>query len=444
MSISAFFAHPFVLAAGGALVTGAVGWVTLKYRMGLMEKDLDEARKRIANKNARIAELEKSISIDGDETNLPVARKSAVVSVLNDILDHAGAERATFYVPAHNDEGAFLGLIVLATAPTDISDQSFIGTVFAGRDSKAVTCYLTGETLTAGQSAFSIDRYRPSSLYCECLQTSAVDGSGSRVGVIQLLSGQALDPARAADAVNRFRPALLDLADSFFGTKETNLEIAGLSVPRDSKRGSVISMDISNSSALFADEARSFTVRKFMGEFLRAAVEAIDDKQGTFESFTGDGFIAVFADRAGDRSGDRRGNRPGNGSSNCAVRALACATAVNGIFADLIAQYRQDLAHLDVRLFARIGVSTGTVHPIVFSFGQLRTASVIGRTPSLAKRVCDTADRDRTVLQIDEATFFELPGDIQHAFAEIVAPDARLGTNRLYRHKGVRTGSGAA
>lgn len=435
MSISAFFAHPFVLAAGGALVTGAVGWVTLKYRMGLMEKDLDEARKRIANKNARIAELEKSISIDGDETNLPVAKKSAVVSALNDILDHAGAERATFYVPAHNDEGAFLGLIVLATAPTDISDESFIGTVFAGRDSKAVTCFLTGETLTAGQSAFSIDKYQPSSLYCECLQTSAVDGSGSRVGVIQLLSGQALDPARAADAVNRFRPAVLDLADSFFGAKETNLEIAGLSVPRDSKRGSVISMDISNSSALFADEARSFTVRKFMGEFLRAAVEAIDDNQGTFESFTGDGFIAVFADRTGDRAGDRSGD----GQGNCAVRALACATAVNQIFADLIAQYRRDLAHLDVRLFARIGVSTGTVHPIVFSFGQLRTASVIGRTPSIAKRVCDSADRDQTVLQIDEATFFELPGDIQHAFDEIKAPDARVGTTKLYRHKGVRT-----
>lgn len=432
MSISEFFAHPFVLAAGGALVTGAVGWVTLKYRMGLMEKDLDAARKRIANKNARIAELEKSISIDGDETNLPVAKKSAVVSALNDILDHSGAERATFYVPAHNDEGAFLGLIVLATAPTDISDQSFIGTVFAGRDSKAVTCFLTGETLTAGQSAFSIDKYQPSSIYCECLQTSAVDGSGSRVGVVQLLSDQALDPTRAADAVNRFRPAVLELAESFFGAKETNLEIAGLSVPRDSKRGSVVSMDISNSSALFADEARSFTVRKFMGEFLRAAVEAIDCNQGTFESFTGDGFIAVFPDRLDDRS------------SNCAVRALACATAVNQIFADLIAQYRQDLAHLDVRLFARIGVSTGTVHPIVFSFGQLRTASVIGRTPSLAKRVCDTADRDRTVLQIDEATFFELPGDIQHAFAEIEAPDTRLGTTKLYRHKGVRTGSDAS
>jgi len=409
-------------AVARAVAKGLVGWQALKYREKRLERDLDALRGQDQAKRARIEELERALAASGQESAGPVARKSEIVSALNDLLDHAQAERASFYVPVHNTGGEFLGLIVLATAPSDLSANSFIGTVFSGRDSRAVQCYLNGETTISDSTEFSFDRFRAAETYSDCLQTSGLTGD------VQLLSGPGghIDTERADAAIAAFRTRLVDLACCFTGENERLIDLTDLKVPRESRRGTVLSIDISNSSGLFVDEARSFVTRKIMGDLLRASVEAINAGNGIFESFTGDGFIAAFSGGARDRH------------NNPAERGLACALAVNAAFEDLMRTYRADLAHLDVQLFLRFGIATGAIHPITLSFGQLRTSRIVGRTPSPAKKLCDRGPRDRASIIIDFATYSELSGGERGQFEPLQPAAASIGratpSDRVFRY----------
>ena len=63
-----------------------------------------------------------------------------------------------------------------------------------------------------------------------------------------------------------------------------------------------------------------------------------------------------------------------------------------------------------------IGLCSGAIHPIILTVGQLRTASVIGRTPSIARRICDAGSRNTTTIQIDFATHAELDATARAVF----------------------------
>lgn len=423
MDLSEFFSNPFVVAISAALVSGLLGWRALNYRVTRLEDDLQQARTVAHQKDEQIEELEKSLRQVDSETASPVAQKSGLIATLNKVLQQSGAQRASFYVPVHNQTGEFLGLIVVATAPRDLSSESFVGTVFSGRDSKAVECFLKRETVVSHATSFSVDNFRPDSTYSDCLQTSAMTGGGERVGVVQLLSegGSPMDQDKVREAIDTFRAKLVDLGRGFHGQNEKVLEFIDLKVPRASRRGTALAMDISNSSALFVDEARSFITRKLMSELMRVSVEEIGRHDGVFESFTGDGFMAAFS-----------GGLP-ESERNSADRALGCAMALQQCFDRLIDTYRADLAHLDVRLSLRFGMSTGTIHPIMLSFGQLRTASVIGRTPSRAKRFCDMGPRGNSSINIDYATFWELTNSSRARFQEVSQAGSGKEADRLFR-----------
>lgn len=410
MDILAFLANPFVVGVGTAAATGLVSWRALKYREGRLEKDLDAARSQVQQQRNQIEQLEKTVATTADGDSKPVAWRSAIVSILNELTERSGADRATLYVPVENRRGAFLGLIVLATAH-ETASASFVGTVFAGRDARAVISYLDAVTVHSSATAFSIDGFMPSSTYAECLQSSAAKGDGRKVGVVQLLSDkEPIDAAAAARIVDTQRAKLIELAERFTATNGQALELADLRVPRDSERGTVLSLDISNSSGLFVDEARSFVTRKFMGELMRSSVDEINRHRGIFEAFTGDGLMASFA--AEDR--------------NPAQAALECCLAVEQHFQRLAAAYRADLNHLKARLSLRFGLSTGAIHPIALSFGQLRTASIIGRTPSLAKRMGDLGSRERSSICADTATYQELGEGSRQAFTLLQPPSEAL------------------
>lgn len=410
MGILELLANPFVVGVGTAIAGGLVSWRALKYREGRLEADLEAARSQLQQQRGQIEQLEKTLANAPESDAKPVAWRSSIVSILNDLTDRTGADRATLYVPVENKRGAFLGLVVLATAHESASD-SFLGTVFSGRDARAVICFLDAVTVHSSATAFSIDGFMPSSTYAECLQTSALTGDGRKVGVVQLLSDKgAIDGQAAARIVESQRAKLVELAERFTGADGQALELAGLRVPRDSERGTALSMDISNSSGLFVDEARSFVTRKFMGELMRGSVDEINRSRGVFEAFTGDGLMASFP--ADDR--------------NSAQATVDCCVAIERCFRDLVASYRTDLKHLKAQLYLRFGLSTGAIHPIAFSFGQLRTASIIGRTPSLAKRMGDMGSREYTSICADTATYQELSEGARQAFTLLHPPSENV------------------
>lgn len=410
MGILELLANPFVVGVGTAIAGGLVSWRALKYREGRLEKDLDAARSQIQQQRSQIEQLEKTVANAPDGDAKPVAWRSAIVSILNDLTDRSGADRATLYVPVENKRGSFLGLVILATAH-ETASASFVGSVFSGRDARAVICFLDAVTVHSTATAFSIDGFMPSSTYAECLQASALTGDGRKVGVVQLLSDkEPIDAQAAARIIESQRAKLIDLAGRFTGANGQALEAAAIRVPRDSERGTALSLDISNSSGLFVDEARSFVTRKFMGELMRSSVDEINRRGGVFEAFTGDGLMASFP-------ADER---------NSAQATVDCCVAVEHCFRELVAGYRTDLKHLKAQLSLRFGLSTGAIHPIAFSFGQLRTASVIGRTPSLAKRMGDLGSREYNSICADTATYQELAEGSRQSFTLLHPPSEKL------------------
>ncbi|MXO59215.1 hypothetical protein GRI89_06645 [Altererythrobacter salegens] len=419
MSIGEIFSNPLVVGVGTALATGAVSWQALKYREGRLEQDLAAARSQIADGRKQIDDLERSLRQAPGEATNPVAWKNQIVSRLTAITERAGVERATLYVPVDGADRQFLGLVVVATAPNDISSEAFIGTVFAGRDARAVTCFLDGTNISSDGSAFAMDGYRPSATYADCLQESATTGSGRKVGVIQLLSssGKTIDFGAAQQIIAEEREGLVGLAAKFADDPANRLEMAGISVPQDSRRGSVLTMDISRSSQLFVDEARSAVTRKMMGELIRASVTEINAAGGVFEAFTGDGLVAAF----------------GSGLAGSAESAVQSTLKISRFFNQLTKDYRVDLAHLNSELHLRFGISSGAVHPIVLAYGQLRTSSIIGRTPSLSRRLCDAGSREFCQMIIDKATYEELPSDTRGSFASFEMPSKTLAVETFER-----------
>lgn len=361
------------------------------------KKALQSERSRTRQLSEQRDEVLRAAAASGSKFEVLAGRRVEAVALLNDIIDHSGADLATLYVPVHCHESRFLGLMVLATAPSDRSNEAFLGTVFAGRDSAAVRSYLSRTPVYTPSTKFSIDEVVPRGAMAECIQESGLKGDGQVRGVVQVLSvSRELDQARASAALRDHKDALIPICRDFTGENERNIEASGLSVPRQATRGTVLTFDVSRSSLLFTDEARSSVTRALMDELMKASAEKIVKQDGTFESFTGDGFLAACHGGARDRE------------RNPARRALDCLEDLIASAEDIFRRYRTDLAETRVNLSVRVGLATGVIHPISLAYGQLRSASVVGRTPSLSRKMCDLGGRESASLVIDGATLFEL------------------------------------
>lgn len=407
MDLATLLSHPAVIAIAPAAVTGGLALAGAKWRLSQLQKDLDAARGEISRKKLRIDELEREGSDSDNPTQRARSYKSALVSTLNDMLDDAAAERGTLYLPVDDADGAFLGLLILCSAPTDLSDKAFHGTLFAGREAHALRAFLDRTVVESRGSAFAFDGYRPGHTYADCLFQRAHGGAAQPVGVVQLLGGATdLDSQRCARAVERFSPKLAEQLAYFRQDTRNRLKLAGLAYPENSHRGSVLMFDITRSSSLFTNEARALLTMSVMEKVMRAGCDAVTSGGGVIENFTGDGFLASFSGQSADD------DRP-------ARRALAAAEYMRDAFEDLVKDLRPELGADVNQLLPRSGISTGIVHEIAFSVRQLRAVSIIGRTTSTASLLCGVAPRDRAAVAIDRATYLELTDRDRAAFEAV-------------------------
>ncbi|WP_371228611.1 adenylate/guanylate cyclase domain-containing protein [Roseovarius sp. 2305UL8-3] len=395
-----------IISTGIGALAGVVGTFVVDYKtkaglkteIAALKNDLGQ--KIQENKTLKTA----AASANSGVTELIDAKKAAG-EALKDLIDHSGWDRATLYLPTWDRYDNFLGLVVIATAPTDLSQDDFLGTVFSGQDSRAVKSYLSGQDNTSTQAVYSFDNLRPTETYAHPLRTSGIDGDGSFVGVLQLLNDQKKERPdgleKAKQATRLFEEHLTEQAAMLKSVRSEDLKEIGIDVPVTSVRGTALIMDISNSSELFMNEAKSKVTRALMERIIKESVDLIVDGGGTFESFTGDGFLAAF---------------PSTETSNSADSALRCAESVHEAFSKIVSHYAKDLDGLALELNIRFGMSTGILHPMVLSFGHLRSASILGRAPSLAKRICDAAPRDQYSVAVDLATLAELDDETQKRF----------------------------
>lgn len=411
MDLFAFFAHPLFIAAAPATVAGLLAWLAGRYRISQLERDLATKTKEIERKKVRIEDLEREGKDSSSEATRAKALKSALISKLNDLLEFSHGSRTTLYIPVPDDEGAFLGLLILCTAPTDLADSSFHGTVFAGRDARAMQSFFDRQIVTSESTIYSFDGFQPSGTYADCIFERGKDNTARPVAVVQILfeKGQKLDTDLCKSAVSRVSDAIHEDLKFFMSDTREKLALLGLHIPDQSKRGVVLFFDVSNSSQLFTNEARVMVTMSAMKRFMEAGVSTVTAEGGVIEGFTGDGFIASFTVDAGpsDRS--------------VFERALAASRNLIDRSQDALKELRPTLGADFGLIQPRVGMATGVVHGISFAFGQMRIASVIGRCASNASIVCNSAPRDRPCITMDAATWLELPELERSNFVPVAA-----------------------
>jgi class 3 adenylate cyclase len=403
--------HPLLIATGPAVVAAVAAWLVRRNEVEVLRRALEAKSKALEGETARVASLVAAGRTSALPAEQAVARQQEAVSALNDLLDASRAERATLYAPLDDTEGNYLGLIVLATAPTNLAKQVFDGQVFSTRDARAVQCFLSREPVASEATAFRFDGVTPSSTYADCLMPSAAERRDSPLGVVQLLNvGETrIDRGRAHAAIEREAERLAEVARSFIGAGQRNLEQVGLRMPVNSRRGAVLVFDMSHSAALLMQDFRSATVIELMQRIASAVQRATAAHGAVFEGFTGDGFVFAFL-HGDDAAGEA-----------FVVRALRAAEGAIAGFQEAMKDFRADLRTNELGVRGRVGIATGIVHPITLAQAHMRLTSVFGRTPSVAKIVCDCAPRERDVVALDAATWLELPAREQHAFAPLKA-----------------------
>ena len=399
MSWSSFFAHPAFIAVAPALTTGLLGWLALKYRTSQLEKSVDAKADEIERKKLRIEELERSGRDASAQDVQARAVKSALISKLNDVMELARASRSSLYIPVDDAEGDFLGLMILCTAPTNLADSSFHGTVFSGRDALVMRSFLDREIVTSEGSAFRFDQFSPAHTYSDCIFEKDKGQSSRPIAVVQLLFDEKhrMDQAECKAAIARISPGLVEDLQFFGSDLHNKLDMIDLNIPEQSRRGVVMFFDVSKSSQLFTNEAQVITTMTLMKRFMEVGVKTVVAQGGVIEGFTGDGFIASFT------------VNPRNVDATVFERALAAARNMIEDSLGELKKLRPELGDYYDIVQPRVGLATGVVHGISFAFGQMRVASVIGRSASNASIVCNTAPRDRACITIDSATLLELP-----------------------------------
>ena len=145
MDILAILGNPLVVGVGTATTGGLVSWQALKYREGRLEKDLDAARSQVQQQRGQIEQLEKTVATTADGASKPVAWRSAIVSILNELTERSGAERATLYVPVENRRGLMVGVpsSVWALAPRKTTSRSAVPATDTGLPEPSWTSWST-------------------------------------------------------------------------------------------------------------------------------------------------------------------------------------------------------------------------------------------------------------------------------------------------------------
>lgn len=421
MTFMEVLANPFVVAIGPAIIAGVVALAVGRQKVEQVKAQLKEKNDALVAEKKRTLQLVELASQKDEGPEKAEASRQTAVELLKDIIEETAAERATLYTPLEGPDGRFLGLVVLATAPSDLASSAFEGTVFSSREASAVKCFLSRQPTYAESSRYRYDDYSPDAMYADIVAADRADKRESPYGVVQILTKNAsIDQNSASLAMSKLRGALTEICGGFVGDNQPNLRLVGLRMPAMSSRGSVMVFDISNSADLFFSDQKSAAVVDFLNAFSSRAYQLCASRGGVFEGFTGDGFVFAFPSAA-----------HGNGQTNVFENAVLCARDIIAEFPAVLNSFRADLDATGRELHPRAGIASGIIHPIYLSADQMRVSSIVGRTPSTAGTICNCGRRDRPDLLIDSATLAELDEPLRSRFAPI--SDDQL-TDKARRH----------
>lgn len=424
----------------GIWVSGAykklLGWATkaeerseLANRIAALEQDLAEREQTIQSQQRAQDALRADLAQSAKDRHDAVAILEEPFGPLDALRREIGADRATLYLPVDDEAGDLLGLVAVATAPENNPNEIFANRVIATSDTEAFHCLQTGRQSNPDAPNPGFADFPPHYVMTDSVHPNRQRGVKRPIGVVQFIRKAASGAFTEDEArkIGRETTRFEEFAASFLNRTE-QLQRFGFEFDRRAKRGTALIFDISNSSELLMDESKTVLAQAFINDLSRAIYHRLTRLGCVFDNFTGDGFLVSF-----------RGRLDGT-SASFARDAVLAAEEIALAFNEISRDYSNELGALATPLYARMGVSTGILHPIEISVRQMGFISIFGKCVSSARHLCDAGPRNANAVMIDAATWAELDEADRAQFEPLSGDPPKKMANRtsgIYQRIGI-------
>jgi class 3 adenylate cyclase len=379
----------------GVVATVAYRWTKVQEeaeRSRVVAENRDLTRK-VAELESRRDQLLEQIAVAGRAGNAALHQKTELDAALRSIMAATGASGGSIYVPVRSPRGEVHGLAFLSLEPFTAQTAALRAKVIPLK-SLAGRAFLKGDSfamINAAQSsehfksAETLSNYRPSTTL-----NIALKSGDEVVGVLQLLSKEG-EAGFGEEDVARVSALTKPIADSVAAIERSPDYLRALGLGDDSKAvdGSVVYFDLSSSSLLFQELSSSFALQ-LLNEYFEQVCEAAFRAGATLDSYMGDGALLRF-------------NVP-KPQPEHELQAVRAAVEMNRAFAG-IKEYWSQLSPQFANIQHRAGIATGPLLRANLGHSQLQSLTVIGYPISVAASLCETAERDRTVVIASRETY---------------------------------------
>jgi len=347
---------------------------------------------KIAELEARCGQLLEQISVAGLAGGAALHQKAEIDARLRSIMAATGASGGSVYLPVRGDHGEAYGLAFLSFEPFSPQTAALRAKVIPLKSLAGMAftkgSYVMKDSAKSAEhfkSAEELSNYRPSTTL-----NIALKHEGDTVGVLQLLSKEG-EAGFAESDVARVTGLSKEIADGVAGIARSPdyLRILGLGGDSKGVTGTVLYFDLSSSSLLFQELSSSFALQR-LNEYFEAVCEVAFRAGATLDNYMGDGALLRF-------------NVP-RPQPDHEIHAIRAAIEMNHAFGR-VKEYWVSLNHQFKAIQQRIGIATGPLLRANLGHSQLQSLTVIGYPIAVAAALCETADRDRTVVIADFETY---------------------------------------
>jgi len=410
--------------------------IALEKSAGEFQRKNDEDRERfqaiIGDLEARNKDLLSAISVTRRVGSAALSRKMEIDDELSSVMTSVGAEKGSIYIPLSRGLSSEpVGLVFLSIQPAGRQAASLKRKIIP-MQSIAGRCFRTGEA-SATQASADPQHFKAadkiSGSRIQDMLNSPLRHRGEVIGVLQLMNKKGADQFSADDLplVESFTASLAQHVSEFARLPE-NYEILGVTQEQKAQAATVVFCDLTRSSLLFQELSIGVAIQH-LNEYLEKVTDVGMRYGATVDKYIGDGVLLRF-------------NVPRR-VKNHALKAVSAALEMKDAFEQLKLEWSTMGEPLDA-MSIRISVAYGEVYEAAVGHPQYQYLTVFGHSVNIAAALCAAADRDRSVIVLDERLYKELAGSI---VAERL-PKERLGKaasyiESVYELRGIISGLGA-
>ncbi len=175
-----------------------------------------------------------------------------------------------------------------------------------------------------------------------------------------------------------------------------NFQLLGIAPERESREATILFVDMTASSHLIKSMNLPAAVDR-INEYLEGQCDIALKYGATVDKYLGDGIMIRF-------------NVPRRVDEHM-LKALKAALLMQTDFEDLKQRWLDyDLPVSEI--YTRVGIACGPVYEAVVGHPQFQQMTVMGETCYMAKQLCENADRNRSIIIIDQRIYRSLEGQI--------------------------------